>query len=320
MPRSFDVFNGDADGICALLQLRKAEPRDSTLVTGVKRDINLLRQVEAQQGDRVTVLDISMDKNTDDLQRILSCGASVLYVDHHFPGEIPNHHHLDALINENANTCTSVLVNGRLKGAHIDWAIAGAFGDNLHRTAHSIAATTAFNPDEIAALEKLGTYINYNGYGPSIDDLHFAPDDLYRRLYQAPSALAFVNDSTDFTTLAEGYQQDMQLAADLQPVQTTPTSSAFILPNAAWARRVSGVYSNDLTSQYPDRAHAVITAKPNGHYLVSVRAPLNNKQGAVELCRQFPTGGGRAAAAGINDLPAPDLQHFIDKFSEFYSH
>jgi len=35
-----DVFNGDADGICALHQLRLAEPVESTLVTGVKRDIN----------------------------------------------------------------------------------------------------------------------------------------------------------------------------------------------------------------------------------------------------------------------------------------
>jgi len=51
-----DVFNGDADGICALHQLRLAEPVESTLVTGVKRDINLLQKVEAGQGDRVTVV------------------------------------------------------------------------------------------------------------------------------------------------------------------------------------------------------------------------------------------------------------------------
>ena len=49
--RQIDVFNGDADGICALLQLRKAEPRDATLVTGVKRDINLLAKVDAGAGD-----------------------------------------------------------------------------------------------------------------------------------------------------------------------------------------------------------------------------------------------------------------------------
>ena len=30
----YDVFNGDADGLCALHQLRLAEPRDAVLVTG----------------------------------------------------------------------------------------------------------------------------------------------------------------------------------------------------------------------------------------------------------------------------------------------
>jgi hypothetical protein len=63
----------------------------------------------------------------------------------------------------------------------------------------------------------------------------------------------------------------------------------------------------------------VLTAKANGNYLVSVRAPLHNKQGAATLCRQFPTGGGREAAAGINDLPADMLTAFIDAFKRAYS-
>jgi len=80
----FDVFNGDADGICALTQLRLAEPRTTTLVTGVKRDINLLKKVAADNCDRVTVLDVSMDKNHDDLFRLLKAGAEIFYVDHYF--------------------------------------------------------------------------------------------------------------------------------------------------------------------------------------------------------------------------------------------
>jgi hypothetical protein len=35
--RYHDVFNGDADGICALHQLRLADPLDSILVTGLNR-------------------------------------------------------------------------------------------------------------------------------------------------------------------------------------------------------------------------------------------------------------------------------------------
>jgi hypothetical protein len=63
----------------------------------------------------------------------------------------------------------------------------------------------------------------------------------------------------------------------------------------------------------------VLTERADGTYLVSVRAPLENKRGADELCRKFPTGGGRAAAAGINALPADQLDPFIDAFEATYS-
>ncbi len=48
----YDIFNGDADGICALHQLRLEEPRASVLVTGVKRDVRLLDRVTAARGRR----------------------------------------------------------------------------------------------------------------------------------------------------------------------------------------------------------------------------------------------------------------------------
>ena len=81
---NYDVFNGDADGICSLLQLRKAEPREATLVTGVKRDIDLLEKVNAAAGDRITVLDVSLDKNRGALDRALAAGA----LGANFPAEV----------------------------------------------------------------------------------------------------------------------------------------------------------------------------------------------------------------------------------------
>ncbi|MDO7653395.1 MAG: DHH family phosphoesterase, partial [Porticoccus sp.] len=51
----------------------------------------------------------------------------------------------------------------------------------------------------------------------------------------------------------------------------------------------------------------------------SIRAPLSDKVGAADLCRQFPTGGGREAAAGINDLPKEMLGKFIASFETQYS-
>ena len=73
-----------------------------------------------------------------------------------------------------------------------------------------------------------------------------------------------------------------------------------------------------MANQSPEKAHAVITERKQGDFVVSVRAPLANKKGADEVCRQFATGGGRAAAAGINELPANEVNRFIDVFSSFY--
>ena len=317
----YDLFNGDADGICALLQLRFAEPRDNAqLITGVKRDINLLKRVDAKAGDRITVLDVSMDKNHDDLIRVLDAGAEVFYVDHHFPGKVPESSALKSMINEAPNVCTSLLVNHYMRGAYREWAVVGTFGDNLKQSAEGLMKKLSFSEQQATLLENLGIYINYNGYGSNLDELHFKPDDLYRLLSNYKSPFDFVSDNAEqFNKLESGYHQDLTSAQSSIPLKSTDSVAVFVLPNASWARRVSGVYSNDLTNQNPDRAHAVLTEKANGNYLVSVRAPLNKKAGAAALCMQFPTGGGREAAAGINDLPAEMLNKFIDAFEQAYT-
>lgn len=316
---NYDIFNGDADGICALLQLRLAEPRDAQLVTGVKRDINLLSQVQAEQGDRLTVLDISLDKNRDDLRRVLKAGAEVFYVDHHFAGEVPASASLKSMINEAPDVCTSLLINHYLRGAQVAWGIVGTYGDNLKQSAEGMAKNTDINVQQLQQLENLGIYINYNGYGSDIAELHFYPAELYQLASQYADPLDFIVDGAQhFEQLETGYQQDLSAAQAVEPLIATDAIALFELPDAPWARRVSGVYSNDLANQNPDRGHGVLTAKANGNYLVSVRAPLNNKRGAATLCRQFATGGGREAAAGINDLPADMLASFIDAFKRAY--
>lgn len=316
----FDVFNGDADGICALVQLRLAEPRNAVLVTGVKRDIALLERVRGGVADRVAVLDVSMEKNRAPLDRLLAAGAQVLYIDHHVAGEIPVVPGLTALINEASEVCTSLLVNGRLNGRFARWAIVGAFGDNLDRSARALARQLALSEEDVARLCELGTYMNYNGYGERVEDLHFAPDELYRLAHAYVDPLDFIRDGHEHVEkLRDGYHEDIAAAEATKPVHTDDRIAVFVLPDVAWARRVSGVYSNTLTNRHPDRAHAVLTEKADGSFLVSVRAPLTNRTGAADLCRQFPSGGGRAAAGGINQLPASDLATFIDRFRTAYS-
>lgn len=316
----FDVFNGDADGLCALTQLRNAEPRDAELVTGVKRDINLLARVDAEAGSLVTVLDVSLDKNRQGLEQALAAGAEVFYCDHHFAGDIPDSDRLHAVINTAPDVCTSLLVNEYLKGQFLEWAVVGTFGDNLKDSAARIAKPLGLDEPRLQLLENLGIYINYNGYGSSLEDLHFEPAQLYRQISCYSSPFDFMTDGREpFQKLEQGYQQDMASAQALEPEFKDAAVAVYMFPNEPWARRVSGVYSNDLANGDGLRAHAVITERANGCYLVSVRAPLSNKTGADELCMKFPTGGGRKAAAGINDLPADMLQQFIDTFAAFYA-
>jgi single-stranded DNA-specific DHH superfamily exonuclease len=314
-----DIFNGDADGICALTQLRNAEPRQSTLITGVKRDIALVAKADVAAGDQITVLDLSFDKNRDGVLKALEAGAEIFYVDHHFAGEIPDSDRLTTIIDTDSNVCTSLLVNGHLGGKYVEWAVTGAFGDNLKASARTIAAPLSLSEEQLAFLENLGVYMNYNGYGSSFEDLHFAPAELFELVRPYATPFAFVEAAPEtFEKLESGYRQDMASAAAVKPVRESEKTAVFMLPNETWARRVSGVYSNDLANASPGRAHAVLTERPDGTYLVSVRAPLENKQGADELCRQFPTGGGRAAAAGINALPGDQLDAFIDALAASY--
>lgn len=314
-----DVFNGDADGICALHQLRLAEPADSKLITGVKRDIALLKQVESSEGDSVTVLDISLDKNRDALLSVLKSGAKVFYADHHFAGDIPEHENLTTHIQTDAENCTGLIVNQLLQGAYLPWAVTAAFGDNLLSTATAAASPLGLDAQQLSQLQTLGTLLNYNGYGSSLADLYFAPDELYRRVRPHLDPFTFINEDEAFVTLREGYADDHQRASSIQPDCSDNTMAIYIFPNDTFARRISGVYANELAQQNPDRAHALLSELDDGSYLVSVRAPISRRTGADELCRQFETGGGRKAAAGINRLPANDLKRFSTAMSQQFS-
>ncbi len=318
------VFNGDADGICSLQQLQLSEPCQSpsgatsepTLVTGVKRDIALVRRVSAEPGDTVTVLDISFDKNRDACLELLERGVSVRYFDHHFPGDIPSHPRLSVHIETLPDKGTSLLVDEYLGGAQRAWAVVGTFGDNFDEAARRAAEPLGLGDADLGVLRELGILINYNSYGERVEDLHFAPAALFRTLAPYADPLAFAREDPAFERLQNGYRDDMALARSAELVQPGPKHSYVVLPAEPWARRVGGVYANELAQAEPEHAHALLTARADGGYVVSVRAPLATRDGADALCRQFDTGGGRKAAAGINLLPAEEMDRFIAAFVE----
>lgn len=309
------VFNGDADGLCALQQLCLAEGIEpAELVTGPKRRTTLLAGVSAGEGDELTVLDVSFHANRDAVERLLAAGARVRYFDHHHAGQLPGHDRLEAHIDLSPSTCTSAIVNSYLNSAYRAWAAVGAFGDNLAATGISLIASLKVTREETARLEKLGVLLNYNSYGESEEDLFFPPAELHRRLAAYADPLEFVRADPAYEALASGYAEDMQRARDLQPVAAREHAAVYVLPDASWARRVSGALANRLALAAPARAHATLSPNCAGGMQVSVRAPLERPAGAAALCLDYATGGGREAAAGINHLPLESVGAFTERF------
>jgi len=320
------AFNGDADGLCALQQLRLAAAAaggpaggsvgGETLITGVKRDIALLERVQGGPDVEATVLDVSLDVNRAGLLALLESGATVRYFDHHFAGEIPQHPRLETHIDPDAKVCTSILVDRHLRGQFRRWAAVGAFGDSLIDQGRMLGQEAGLAPDAADRLAKLGVAINYNDYGETIADLHVSPTDLAAEMLKYEDPLEFEAQSATFRRLANGFREDMAQASRLEPSRKVPGAIVFELPDAAWARRSSGTLANDLAKAHAGNALAIVSQKTGGGYLVSLRVPSDAKVSAEAFCRRYPTGGGRRTAAGINHLPGEELEAFKTAFAD----
>jgi hypothetical protein len=318
-----DVFNGDADGLCALQQLRLAEPLAAaqvTQITGLKRDVRLLERLTPQQappGAQVTVLDVALRENRAAVERLLAAGCRVRYFDHHFPGELPRHPALELHIDTSPRLCTSLLVDRHLGGARRAWAVVGAFGDNLAGPATEAAAPLGLRAAELAALRELGELLNYNGYGETLADLHFHPAELFRAIHPFAEPLACAREAPEVQRLRAGFAEDMARAGAVAPALEAPRAVAVLLPCEPWARRAQGSLANRLANADPQRACAVGVTLADGALRLSLRAPLARPDGADALARRFG-GGGRAGAAGIDALPPGELPRFLAAFREAF--
>jgi hypothetical protein len=103
--------------------------------------------------------------------------------------------------------------------------------------------------------------------------------------------ICLAEDPEVMQILQAGYRQDMSFGETADRLINEASVAVIRLPDEPWARRVSGVLGNKLALDTPHRAHAVLTEIPEG-FLVSVRAPLDNRIGADTVCRQFPSAEG----------------------------
>jgi hypothetical protein len=314
----FDVFNGDADGLCALHQLRLVFPTKSVLITGVKRDIALLKRIKPHKGDSITVLDISFEVNRPEIFTLLQKGVEIDYFDHHECNFLPIHTGLRTYIDTSPTVCTAILVDQFLSGRYRLWTIVGAFGDNLIEPATTLSKHFSLNFDQQRILRQLGFYLNYNSYADTEDDLIIHPADLYQRLHHYADPFEFVLKEAIVEQLRSTYTEDIRYAMNCDHYAESTSYQIIILPDERWSHRIRGAFANTAINKNPNRACAILSNNKKGGYTVSVRVPRLSKVTAGQFCKNFVTGGGRATAGGINNLDITSFDEFVQLFQSYF--
>jgi hypothetical protein len=311
---AYDLFNGDADGLCALHQLRLAEPRASFLISGVKRDIALFDRLPYGRPLEVTALDIPWDRNAHGVCRVLNGGGHVTYFDHRSAKSLFRHPQLSAHVDAGPGVCTSILVDRHLDGVFRQWTIVAAYGDNLDAVADRMAREQGCTAAKRGALAQLGYLLNYNAYGESHEDLHFCPVQLYRSMHRFESPFDFMAKAHEFRCLQEGHASDQQAMQGLAPYTANDRAAVYVLPDLPWARRLCGTLANQLVARNDGRSVAVLTPRSDGDFLVNLRIGSASASRADVFCSRYPAGGGRHGAGGIDRLPDHDMDRFINDF------
>ena len=253
-------------------------------ITGVKRDIRLLDRITPQAGDDIVVMDISLARNHD-LASALSQEHPILWFDHHLAGE--KIEAIECHINTGPNVCTARMVESYL-GVESDWAQVALHGDGLSQ--HST----------MPEFKELGELLNYNGYGSTLSDLHFHPDELMLACLQAGTPQQFMQTEV-FANLRNGFAMDMGKSASIKM-----DSGIHMLPDEPWARRVVGVLAHRI-NESGSGPHVIAIDKGE-----TLQVSLRGQQGIGELASMFG-GGGRATAGGIDSLPKGEVTALMNE-------
>ena len=314
--RRFDVCNGDADGLCAVLQWRLAHPQPATLVTGLKRELELLQQVPAEAGDEVLVCDLSMQRNHAALLRLLrraACRCATSTTTRSTTcRSMPA---LQACIDFDPRVCTSLLMDRLLDGRFRAWALVGAYGDNLTRVADALAVGMGLDEAERQQLRLLGEGINYNAYGDEAGDQHIAPQQLYARLSRHAHPLELLRQDSIGSELDALRRADLQQAL-AQDIHAAGRGARWVrLPDAPWSRRVIGGLANELAVERaaagPRRAQGRPAAAATSSACARRRA---RPRGPTSSAAASAAAGVRAPRASTTCRP-PSCERFVAELS-----
>ena len=279
------AYNGDADGICSMVQWGLVNGVDGQRITGVKRDIELLKRIDAKEGDELIVMDISLARNSSTASKLENNGVTIQWFDHHLAGDYEGS--IEKNINTSSKVCTAVIVEEYL-GVRSSWTQVALHGDGLSE----ISSEPEF--------KELGELLNYNGYGADLSDLHFHPDDLMLSCLSAKTPEQFLK-TNEFKTLKLGFAEDIEKSSKVKLV-----NGAYIMPNEPWARRVVGVFAHRINAK--SSGPHVIAIEKDDTFQVSLRG----RKGSGEFCAMFG-GGGRETAGGIDNLTKEEMPALMNE-------
>lgn len=307
-------FNGDADGICAVLQFIHSGFTIESFFTGHKRDQTLLRYGTKLLNTNILVFDIELARNINSMKQVLNNGCKVTWFDHHGDGEeniFSKYENFYPNIDVSPNINTALIVYNFLNNPELlKWAIVGLFGDNIDNIALSYCQSLNLSAEEISTFSEMGKLINYNSYGEDLSDLILDPVAIINQAKYFIDPVSFYKETGIGQLLKQFSAEDLALALACYKEE----KNMVFLPNLPWAKRVYGTLGNFLAKKNSSKPFVIFVDIGADNYLVSVRAPLNQPTGAGDLCRLFYSGGGRAQAGGINCLHKSHLEKFTQAF------
>lgn len=286
-------------------------------ITGLKRDLALLKKLPQDHAGPVIGFDLAFGPNAEAAQAFLAKGHQPLaWFDHHEPGPLPQSPRFTPFIQAQKGLCTAMIVNATLGQAFPLWAAMAAYGDNVTGAAEAMLAAQGVAKDQAEAIAETGRLLNYNAYGEEKDTL-FAPLTLAEGLMAFESALDFIAQSPWIPALRAQWQADEAHFAALKPWRENASARVYVLDDAPWARRFAASWVNALSRSRPDLASAILTPDGTQHFTVSLRAPKTGPHAHFEASRfasAWPKGGGRPQAAGINALPVSEAERLANSF------
>jgi len=288
------ILNGDADGLVAAYQLIR-ERGEYEIYTDRKTNVRLVDSIAdvIEKDSEVVVLDFSSDTNRKGLQTLLDNGAKVEWIDHH--NQIDGLENMvdRSLIDSSRDANTSTIVNEDLGNKYLEWAIAGAYGDNKDKKAKELAEQKSISPEHLGKLKQIGKILNYNGFS-----LGVGLNDVLDEMLKHDDPVSFTQSSV-FRSISGQYQKDKSELEGVGPIYASDKVVIYELPDNPSSTAMFGEFANERQSEDPSKAYFVIAPSAEDHSKYSVSIRSSGDPLASDLAKVFG-GGGRVDAGGAS--------------------